>query len=91
MKVQEMVRAGLSQVPVEQRTREARKVDHDQAVDHVSEIGIHVEGQHLASDFQILAHQNRDAFAVGFKIGDHFGKLIDIGKQGAEQAGIAGA
>jgi len=44
------------------------QINNDQAVQDIGEAAVHIEGQNLSSDFQVLAQQNGKSFAIQLKI-----------------------
>ena len=42
---------------------------------------VHIEAEQLAAELQILFQQHRNAFAVGFHVGDHSRQGIKVAKK----------
>ena len=66
----------------------AGEIDHDEAVERVAEPGVDAEGEKLAAELDVLAHENRKAFAVGLEVGDGAGEIFDVGNDRVESGGL---
>ena len=57
------------------------QINHDETIENVGKLPVHVEAEQLSANFGILPQKNRKTFAVGFDIGDRFGKFIEIAER----------
>lgn len=71
----------------------AGEVHDDEAVEAVVEFGVHVEGDQLATQLEILPEKDRDGLAVGFEVGDEVAEFVEIARDGFDRipAGTQGA
>ena len=63
-----------------------RQIHQDQSVEHITEIGINIERQQLATELEVLAQQNRHSGEVGVDIGDQRLDILQVLDRGFDLA-----